>query len=661
MTGRDKGVAANSRARTGQAWPLWLALAPAALAFGQTASAQSTSTYTNATVANINAATSCTAPLIRNFVVATSFTIADVDVGVFATHTFRGDIRITLQAPDGTRVQLVNGNTSTISGDNFNVRLDDSAAQQVNTDSATGTHSTAAPPPFANVFRPDSPLSAYMGKASLGTWRLEICDVFPGSDDGQFRYAELALTSTPANYADLSLTKSVNNPAPAAGAAITYTLQVGNAATSPGTATGVTVAEVLPAGVSYSSQSGFGSYDPSTGVWTVGTVAPGQTRTITIQAVVTAMASATVVNTAEIATSSQGDIDSTPGNGVAGEDDQASASFTVQGTRTAGVAPALTCPAGSSLFDWDARAWAAGSLSNSYAMAGIGTIGFTVSSSGNWMNDANYGGQSPSLSNAITGGIAGSQRSLHQYLDFNTRAEAAVTTIALPTAVPGAQFTIFDVDYNAGQFADRLAVTGSFAGVTVQPTLTNGTANYVVGNSATGDVLSANGAADGNVVVTFSQPVDTIVIAYGNGSAAPANPGGQAIAIFDITFCNPAAVLGVTKVSALISDPLNGTANPRAIPGAVMEYCVLIQNPGSATATNVVATDIIPAPLAYTAGSILSGTSCAAATTAEDDNAAGADESDPFGASITGNTLTATTASLGPGAGFALKFRATVK
>ena len=117
----------------------------------------------------------------------------------------------------------------------------------------------------------------------------------------------------------------------------------------------------------------------------------------------------------------------------------------------------------------------------------------------------------------------------------------------------------------------------------------------------------------------------------------------------------------MTKVSTLISDPTNGTTNPKAIPGAVMEYCILIQNPGSGTATGLSGVDTIPAALTYTAGSMTSGATCGAATTAEDDNATGADESDPYGASVAGAVLTATATTLAPNAGFALKYRTTIK
>ncbi len=62
----------------------------------------------------------------------------------------------------------------------------------------------------------------------------------------------------------------------------------------------------------------------------------------------------------------------------------------------------------------------------------------------------------------------------------------------------------------------------------------------------------------------------------------------------------------------------------------------------------------------FVAGSLRSGASCAAATTVEDDNAAGADESDPFGASIGGTTVVATAPTLAPGGALALAFHVTV-
>jgi len=621
-----------------------------------TAQAQTTTQYTitdGGSANDIVAATTCVNPLVQNFSVPTNFTVSDVDIGVIADHSWRGDIRITLQSPAGTSVQVVNGSGGD-SGDNFDVRLNDSGTQVVNTDLATGDHVTAAPL-YNNNFIPNNPLSAFIGENSIGTWRLEICDIFPTEDDGNFLRADLFLTDTP-TYADLSLNKTVSSGSPTSGSNVTYTITVTNAAGSPSSATGILVNDVLPLGVSYVSDTGSGAYNSGTGNWAVGSLAPGASATLDIVANVTATSGATVTNNAEITASSIFDIDSTPNNGATGEDDFDDASFTVAGTRVAGTPPnfAAICPiANQIVFDWATRTWTTGSTNNSYALTGIGSLNYSLTT------DTPFVTGSPEINGTNTGGNPG-EVSLFINNNQSSLSDLATSTITLPTAVPGLRFTVYDVDFLAGQFADKLTVTGSFNGATVLPTLTNGTANYVVGNTAIGDAASGGTDAFGNVIITFSSPIDTITIEYGNHTTAPTNPGNQFINISDLIYCTPDTTLSVTKISSVISDPVNGATDPKAIPGATIQYCILISNAGSATASLISATDTIPGNVTYTAASMQSGSNCGSAATAEDDDATGADESDPFGASVSGAILTATAASLGPAEGYALTFQVTV-
>lgn len=631
--------------------------------FSPGALAQTVTRYTNTTDSAVNqisdTGTPCSAPFTRTFSVGTSGTVSDVNIGVLMAHTYRADVQMTLVSPAGTRVVIFNRENG--GADNFNVLMDDEAASAMSgytiNDTATATTTV---PPYASTYKPSNVLTAFDGQNTLGTWTLEICDT-AAVDEGTFYQADLYLTTAPSNYADLSLTQSISATTPANGTTVTYTLTVTNAASSPLTATGITVRDLLPAGVNFVSSSGVGSYNSTTGDWSVGTLAPGQTASRTITVTVNATAGASVANFAEITASSVADLDSTPNNGVTSEDDYASSSFTVSGTRTAGTPPVLTCSVGSSLFDWDAQAWTAGSTSNNYTLSGFGSVTFTISNpSGVFINNATYGGLSPARQNAVTGGLAVPQFSLAQLVDLTSQSAAATTVITLGSPAAGAQFTIFDVDYAAGQFADKVTVTGSYKGSTVLPTLTNNVANYVIGNSAYGDATSGDTQANGNVVVTFSSPVDTITIAYGDHALAPTDPGQQGIEIHDVTFCKPTASISVTKVSSVISDPINGSTNPKRIPGALIEYCILVSNTGLATLTNLVATDNLPSNFTYAAGTMQSGTTCSTATTAEDDNNTGTDESDPFGAAISGTSLTATAASLSGSSAFALKLRGTV-
>ncbi|MCP5396771.1 MAG: DUF11 domain-containing protein [Sphingomonadaceae bacterium] len=628
-----------------------------ALLLAPAVQAQTVYTYVNGTDGNINSGTTCTAPLVRNFSVTNSFTVADVDLGVFATHTWRGDLQITLQAPDGTRVRLVDGDINGTSGDNFNVLLNDSGTQVVNTDSPTGNHSTTNPPPFQHDFIPNSALSAFAGKSSNGTWRLEICDLYPSGDNGIFRHAELYLTSAPSNYSDVSLSKTSSTTLPAPGAAFTYTLTVSNSSSANLSSTGVTVRDVLPTGVIYTGHSGYGTYDSGTGIWTVGTLTPGQSRSLTINVTVTASGGAVITNEAEVWTASATDLDSTAGNGLTTEDDYASRTVTVSGGGIPGTPPVLSCPVGTSLQNWDSLTWNAGTTNNNYNVADIGSINFTVTHTDSGNPTASG---TPVRSTSLTGGAATPENNIYFSYNYTTNTAEALITITLPVASPGAQFRIFDVDSGANSWADKITVTGYFNGAAVNPVMTNGASNWVLGNAAYGSGSSASNSADGNITVTFQSPVDQIVIQYGNHSAAPADPNGQVIGLDDITWCKPQTGIAVQKTSLVVSDPVNGTTNPKAIPGATVRYCILITNNATSTLGSVVASDIIPANVTFIPGSMKSGTACASASTAEDDNASGGDENDPIGASYSGGTLQASSSAITAGTSIAVTFDATV-
>ncbi|WP_205214884.1 proprotein convertase P-domain-containing protein [Altererythrobacter sp. ZODW24] len=620
----------------------------------QTAHAQTVTTYTNTTDTATNGlnetAASCANPLVRTFNVGTSFLVGDVNIGVLAAHTYRGDLVMTLTSPDSTVVSLTTGSGS-IGADNFNVLFDDSAGANISTHTGTDTATASTVvPTYQRSFRPTSPLSAFNGTAASGTWTLRVCDQF-NQDSGTFYQTDLILTLVPTAYADLSLTKAVSNTAPAS---VSYTLSVTNASASPSTATGVVVRDLLPAGVNYVSSSG--AYNSATGDWTVGSIAPGQTQTLTINATVNATAGATITNTAEVTASSQVDIDSTVNNGITTEDDYASQSFTVSGPRVAGTPPNLSafCPANQRFFDWQGRAWTPGTTNNSYTLTGIGSINFGLTT------DVAFVTGSPAINTTNTGGVGATEQGLFINLNNSMVSDQATAVITLPTAVPGLQFTIFDIDFGNNSFADKVTVTGSYNNTTVLPILTNGTANYVVGNTAIGDVSSAGGDADGNVVVTFTSAVDTITVNYGNHTTAPIDPGNQFMTIHDITFCNPQATIVAAKTSSIVSDPVNGTTDAKAIPGAIVRYCITLTNTGSGTATNLIAADALPPEFAYTAASIKSGTTCAGAATVEDDNNTGADESDPIGASVAASTLTITGATLPPTGVIAVTFDGTI-
>jgi subtilisin-like proprotein convertase family protein len=98
----------------------------------------------------------------------TGFTgdLTDINVTLDLTHTWDGDLILTLISPAGTRVELAAGVGG--SGNNFTrTTFDDEASTPINSGSA----------PFTGSFIPQELLSTLDGEDPNGTWLLEVADV----------------------------------------------------------------------------------------------------------------------------------------------------------------------------------------------------------------------------------------------------------------------------------------------------------------------------------------------------------------------------------------------------------------------------------------------------------------------------------------------------
>ena len=124
--------------------------------------------------------------------------------------------------------------------------------------------------------------------------------------------------------ADVSLTAAAAPPAGTVGGQSTVTVTASNAGPNPAT---ITVAAPVPAGTTLvSAAPAQGTYNASTGLWSIGTLASGASTTLALT--VTSLSTGAHTLTAEVASASLLDPDSTAGAGGAGEDDYATATIT---------------------------------------------------------------------------------------------------------------------------------------------------------------------------------------------------------------------------------------------------------------------------------------------------------------------------------------------
>ncbi|MDO7841315.1 hypothetical protein [Sphingomonas immobilis] len=187
----------------------------------------------------------------------------------------------------------------------------------------------------------------------------------------------------------------------------------------------------------------------------------------------------------------------------------------------------------------------------------------------------------------------------------------------------------------------------SLANVALQVTVAAGGATGTQGAALVDTSLSL-----GNADMT----TDVIFVDNDNDALGPdiaRNGQGWAYASYEIGARNVA--MSVTKTALVVSDGYN-PLTPKALPGAIVQYCLLANNGTlTAAANGVVLTDTIPANTTYIAGSVLVGLPGGTCTLA------GAPQDDATVYNSTTNKLTVPVGTLTGGASTAVSFRVTIK
>ena len=163
-----------------------------------------------------------------------------------------------------------------------------------------------------------------------------------------------------------------------------------------------------------------------------------------------------------------------------------------------------------------------------------------------------------------------------------------------------------------------------------------------------GGGAAAQGAALTQTAGANTAAMDTVFA----DAAGVADSARDAAHSDDDDYTVSTATLTLDKRSTVIDDPVNGTTNPKLIPGATVEYCIAVSNAsGGADANSIAVSDILPATLTYVASSIrLNGT-----TTGLTCNADGS-----AGGTFSSGTVSGTITTVAAGDTRTLVFRATV-
>lgn len=233
---------------------------------------------------------------------------------------------------------------------------------------------------------------------------------------------------------------------------------------------------------------------------------------------------------------------------------------------------------------------------------------------------------------------------------------------------------VYDPGIDTATYIDELAADGGTRKVFVVSTIPAGAANTEIASlvlvARAAQALNPDGSYDdtpGSEAATPSAATNTGVVddaAYvdtvfgdGNGAtgvAGVADADGDGRFSAESRYIIETAALAITKTSRVVSDPFNGTTNPKAIPGAVIEYCLAVENTGSVTAGNIVLTDNLPVTyVVFVAASIevssnATGNDCATGTWAA-------------GGSYAAPTVTVTAASIPAAGRYSARFQVTVQ
>jgi uncharacterized repeat protein (TIGR01451 family) len=274
---------------------------------------------------------------------------------------------------------------------------------------------------------------------------------------------------------------------------------------------------------------------------------------------------------------------------------------------------------------------------------------FTVTNTSNSTLDfiLSVAQQANGAATAFGGTDAGNASNVHIYVDngdglFNPAQDTAIYIDQLAADASVKVFIVADVPFG---LANGAAIGFS-----------------LTAQAANGSTASSQGAA--LVATAGADSPGSMDIVFGDAAGVndSANDGKYSD---DDEYRISTATLLVSKMARVMSDPFNGTSNPKPVPGAVIEYCIVMQNTGAASATGLVVTDTVPTHTTYVAGSIKSAGSfssgaCNSDGATEDDDASDSGEPDTATGSFVSGVVTVNLATVTAGQTLTALFHTTI-
>jgi len=179
-----------------------------------------------------------------------------------------------------------------------------------------------------------------------------------------------------------------------------------------------------------------------------------------------------------------------------------------------------------------------------------------------------------------------------------------------PTNQAGDNFDVTNIAVRVDANANGTYEPGTDTGTSITGLARNGSVTVFILGDIPGAATNTQTAID-RLTANAINPATSV--AWVNDAGADVAASVQIVvqnnsAFAQDTYTVATATLGVTKTSSVISDPVNNVTNPKAIPGAVMQYAIAIANTGSQAATLSSVNDPIPANTTFLAGQFTGAT-----------------------------------------------------